>query len=249
MNINDYNSKNTGRQVLVLREDDIKVLNHFAGIAKNGDLKGLIVCSKYAGFTDTYRLLTVKDTHEELSGSNTATPLMYDVLDVLKKAKSLAVLEDGKIAVQVEMEVTEYEPMKDVKDVKVPNISKVVEDLEYENHCEAHPLINFTENTVWKMLKTVGGMEDFKRFFNFENGKVTVEAYPNDESKLFLEIMELDNTTASLKTSLNFKYVDLWFKWTKNGKFDLAIGKNSNCAVKFSKNNIGYIVMPLTMIR
>jgi len=249
MNINDYNSKNTGRQVLVLREDDIKVLNHFAGIAKNGDLKGLIVCSKYAGFTDTYRLLTVKDTHEELSGSNTATPLMYDVLDVLKKAKSLAVLEDGKIAVQVEMEVTEYEPMKDVKDVKVPNISKVVEDLEYENHCEAHPLINFTENTVWKMLKTVGGMEDFKRFFNFENGKVTVEAYPNDESKLFLEIMELDNTKASLKTSLNFKYVDLWFKWTKNGKFDLAIGKNSNCAVKFSKNNIGYIVMPLTMIR
>ena len=249
MNINDYNSKNTGRQVLVLREDDIKVLNHFAGIAKNGVLKGLIVCSKYAGFTDTYRLLTVKDTHEELSGSNTATPLMYDVLDVLKKAKSLAVLEDGKIAVQVEMEVTEYEPMKDVKDVKVPNISKVVEDLEYENHCEAHPLINFTENTVWKMLKTVGGMEDFKRFFNFENGKVTVEAYPNDESKLFLEIMELDNTKASLKTSLNFKYVDLWFKWTKNGKFDLAIGKNSNCAVKFSKNNIGYIVMPLTMIR
>ena len=249
MNINDYNSKNTGRQVLVLREDDIKVLNHFAGIAKNGDLKGLIVCSKYAGFTDTYRLLTVKETHEELSGSNTATPLMYDVLDVLKKAKSLAVLEDGKIAVQVEMEVTEYEPMKDVKDVKVPNISKVVEDLEYENHCEAHPLINFTENTVWKMLKTVGGMEDFKRFFNFENGKVTVEAYPNDESKLFLEIMELDNTKASLKTSLNFKYVDLWFKWTKNGKFDLAIGKNSNCAVKFSENNIGYIVMPLTMIR
>ena len=25
--------------------------------------------------------------------------------------------------------------------------------------------------------------------------------------------------------------------------------KNSNCAVKFSKDNIDYIVMPLTMIR
>ena len=247
MNMIEYNSKNEGKQVLVLRKDDIKILNHFASIAKSGELKGLIVAEKYAGFTDTYRLASIKDTHEDLPGTNTA--YMYDVLDVLKKAKSLAVLKDGKIAVQVEMEVTEYEPMKDVKDVKVPNISKVVEDLEYENHCEAHPLINFTENTVWKMLKTVGGMEDFKRFFNFENGKVTVEAYPNDESKLFLEIMELDNTKASLKTSLNFKYVDLWFKWTKNGKFDLAIGKNSNCAVKFSKNNIGYIVMPLTMIR
>ena len=235
-----------GKYVLVLREDDIKVLNHFAGIAKNGDLKGLIVCSKYAGFTDTYRLLTVKDTHEELSGSNTATPLMYDVLDVLKKAKSLAVLEDGKIAVQVEMEVTEYEPMKDVK---VPNISKVVEDLEYENHCEAHPLINFTENTVWKMLKTPAGQEHYKKYFNFENGKVTVEAYPNEDSKLVLEILELVNDRTSLVTDLNCKYLDLWFKWTKNSKFDLAIGKNSNCAVKFSKDNVDYIVMPLMMIR
>lgn len=244
MNIIEYNSKNEGKQVLVLRKDDIKILNHFASIAKSGELKGLIVAGKYVGFTDTYRLASIKDSHEELPGSDTI--LIYDILDDLKKATSIAVLKDGKIAVQVEMEVIEYEPMKDIK---VPDISKVVEDLEYENHCEAHPLINFTENTVWKMLKTVGGMEDFKRFFNFENGKVTVEAYPNDESKLFLEIMELDNTKASLKTSLNFKYVDLWFKWTKNGKFDLAIGKNSNCAVKFSKNNIGYIVMPLTMIR
>jgi hypothetical protein len=169
MDITEYKSKNEGKYVLVLREDDIKVLNHFAGIAKNGDLKGLIVCSKYAGFTDTYRLLTVKDTHEELSGSNTATPLMYDVLDVLKKAKSLAVLEDGK---------------------------------------------------------------------------VTVEAYPNDESKLFLEIMELDNTKASLKTSLNFKYVDLWFKWIKANKFNIALGKNNRSAIKFSNENTDYIVMP-----
>ena len=209
MNINDYNSKNTGKQVLVLGEDDIKVLNHFASIAKSGELKGLIVAGKYVGFTDTYRLASIKDTHEDLPGTNTGNALMYDVLDVLKKAKSLAVLKDGKLAIQVGVEVTEYEPMKDVK---VPNISKVVEDLEYESHSEAYPLINFTENVVWKMLKSVGGKEYFTRFFNFENGKVSVEAYPNDESKLFLEIMEMDNIKASLKTALDFKYVDLWFK-------------------------------------
>ena len=145
MNIIEYNSKNEGKQVLVLRKDDIKTLNHFASIAKSGELKGLIVAGKYVGFTDTYRLATLKDTHEDLPGTNTATPLMYDVLDVLKKAKSLAVLKDGKIAVQVEMEVTEYEPLKDIK---VPNISKIVEDLEYKSHFKAYPAINFSENTV-----------------------------------------------------------------------------------------------------
>lgn len=242
MNINEYKSKNRGKQVLVLRKDDIKTLNHFASIAKSGELKGLIVAGKYAGFTDTYRLATVKDSHEELPGSDTIR--IYDILDDLKKANSIAVLKDGKIAVQVEMEVTEYEPMKDIK---VPDISKVVEDLEYESYSETYPAINFTENTVWKMLKSVGGKEYFTRFFNFENGKVSVEAYPNDESKLFLEIMELDNTKASLKTALDFKYVDLWFKWIKDNKFNIALGKNNRSAVKFSKDNTDYIIMPLAL--
>ena len=242
MNINDYNSRNMGKQVLVLGKDDIKTLNHFASIAKSGELKGLIVAGKYAGFTDTYRLASIKDTHEELSG--TYAPLIFPILEELKKATSIAVLKDGKIAVQVEMEVTEYEPLKDIK---VPNISKVVEDLEYESHSEAYPLINFTENTVWKMLKSVGGKEYFTRFFNFENGKVSVEAYPNDESKLFLEIMELDNTKASLKTALNFKYVDLWFKWIKDNKFNIALGKNNRSAVKFSKDNTDYMIMPMAI--
>lgn len=244
MNITEYNSKNRGKQVLVLRKDDIKILNHFASIAKSGELKGLIVAGKYVGFTDTYRLATVKDSHEELPGSDTIS--IYDILDDLKKATSIAVLKDGKIAVQIEMEVTEYEPMKDIK---VPDISKVVEDLEYESCSEAYPAINFTENIVWKMLKTPAGQERYKKYFKFENGRVTVEAYPNENSKLVLEILELVNDRTSLVTDLDCKYLDLWFKWTKNGKFDLAIGKNSNCAVKFSKNNIGYIVMPLTMIR
>ena len=244
MNITEYNSKNGGKQVLVLRKDDIKILNHFASIAKSGELKGLIVAGKYVGFTDTYRLATVKDSHEELPGSDTIR--IYDILDDLKKATSIAVLKDGKIAVQIEMEVTEYEPMKDIK---VPNISKVVEDLKYESYSEAYPAINFSENIVWKMLKTPAGQERYKKYFNFENGKVTVEAYPNEDSKLVLEILELDNTKASLKTALNFKYVDLWFKWIKDNKFNIALGKNNRSAVKFSKDNVDYIVMPLTMIR
>lgn len=244
MNINDYNSKNTGKQVLVLGEDDIKVLNHFASIAKSGELKGLIVCGRYAGFTDTYRLLTVKDENEALPGTNVDTPLMYDVLDVLKKAKSLAVLKDGKLAIQVGIEVTEYEPMKDIR---VPNIATVREGLDYETYTEAFSSVNFAENVVWKMLKTVSGAEYFTRFFSFENGKVMVEAYPNDESKLFLEIMELDNKSASLKTSLDFKYLDLWFKWIKGSKFNIALGKNNRSAVKFSKDNTDYIVMPLAL--
>lgn len=244
MNITEYNSKNMGKQVLVLKKDEIKTLNHFTSIAKSGELKGLIVAGKYAGFTDTYRLATVKDSHEELSG--TYAPLIYPILEELKKANSIAVLKNGKIAVQVEMEVTEYEPLKDIK---VPNISKVVEDLKYESYSEAYPAINFSENTVWKMLKTPAGQERYKKYFNFENGKVTIEAYPNEDSKLVLEILELVNDKTSLVTDLDCKYLDLWFKWTKNSKFDLATGKNSNCAVKFSKNNIDYIVMPLTMIR
>ena len=242
MNIIEYNSKNEGKQVLVLRKDDIKILNHFASIAKSGELKGLIVAGKYVGFTDTYRLASIKDSHEELPGSDTIR--IYDILDDLKKATSIAVLKDGKIAVQVEMEVTEYEPMKDIK---VPDISKVIEDLEYESHSEAYPLINFTENVVWKMLKSVGGKEYFTRFFNFENGKVSVEAYPNDESKLFLEIMEMDNIKASLKTALDFKYVDLWFKWIKGCKFNIALGKNNRSAIKFSKDNTDYIIMPMAI--
>ena len=244
MNITEYNSKNKGKQVLVLKKDEIKTLNHFTSIAKSGELKGLIVAGKYAGFTDTYRLVTVKDSHEELPGSDTIH--IYDILDDLKKATSIAVLEDGKIAVQVEMEVTEYEPMKDVK---VPNITTIREGLDYKSYSETYPAINFSENTVWKMLKTPAGQERYKKYFKFENGKVIVEAYPNEDSKLVLEILELVNDRTSLVTDLDCKYLDLWFKWTKNRKFDLAIGKNSNCAVKFSKNNIDYIVMPLTMIR
>ena len=242
MNITEYNSKNEGKQVLVSRKDDIKTLNHFASIAKSGELKGLIVAGKYVGFTDTYRLASIKDTHEDLPG--TYAPLIFPILEELKKANSIAVLKDGKIAVQVEMEATEYEPLKDIK---VPNISKIVEDLEYESYSEAYPAINFSENTVWKMLKTPAGQERYKKYFKFENGKVTVEAYPNEDSKLVLEILELVNDRTSLVTDLDCKYLDLWFKWIKDCKFNIALGKNNRSAIKFSMGNTDYIVMPLAL--
>ena len=202
MNITEYNSKNMGKQVLVLKKDDIKILNHFASIAKSGELKGLIVAGKYAGFTDTYRLATVKDSHEELPGSDTIR--IYDILDDLKKANSIAVLKDGKIAVQVEMEVTEYEPMKVIR---VPTIATVREGLDYETYTEAFPSINFAENVVWKMLKTPAGQEHYKKYFKFENGKVIVEAYPNENSKLVLEILELEKNRINLVTNLDCKYL------------------------------------------
>ena len=68
MNINEYNSQNMGKQVLVLQENEIKSLMHFSTIAKNESINGLIVSGSYVGFTDTYRLAVVRDTREELLG-------------------------------------------------------------------------------------------------------------------------------------------------------------------------------------
>jgi len=172
----------------------------------------------------------------------------YEIIDGKKKGVYTFITQSGKI------ESASYLNFSSKKEIdfqrkfgsnyKVPNIVKIIEDLEYESYTKAVPTINFTEDAVWKMLKTINGMENFKRYFNFENGKVSVEAYPNDESKLFLEILDLSNMKTNLKTSLNFKYVDLWFKWIKGDKFNMAIGKNNRSAIKFSKENTDYIVMP-----
>ena len=241
MNITEYNSKNMGKQVLVLGEDDIKVLNHFASIAKSGELKGLIVAGKYVGFTDTYRLATVKDTLEDLPGSDTV--YIYNVLDVLKKAKSLAVLKDGKLAIQVEMEVTEYEP---IPNVKVPDIKIFINNYEYESYSSGKVVEKITDDIVWKMLKLVDS-SDIKRYFSFEEGKLVVEAYPNGNSVLLLDVLELDNKKAKLKTTLNFKYMDLWLKYVKDEKFDIALAKNNRNACQFRKDNLFYIVMPVAL--
>lgn len=84
MNIKEYNSQNAGKQILILEENEIKSLMHFSTIAKNESINGLIVSGSYVGFTDTYRLAVVRDTREELPGSDTKI-YSVSVLEELKK--------------------------------------------------------------------------------------------------------------------------------------------------------------------
>ena len=242
MNINEYNSQNTGKQVLVLAEKDIKNLMHFSTIAKNESIKGLIVSGKYVGFTDTYRLSVIRDTREELPGAETKI-YSVSVLEELKKAKSMAVLKEGKLAIQVENEVSEYDP---IPDGKVPDIKTFINGYEYESYSKAKAVNRITDDIVWKMLKVVDS-SDIKRYFCFEEGKLIVEAYPNGNSALLLDVFELDNKKAKLKTTLNFKYMDLWLKYVKNESFEIALAKNNRNACQFRKDNLMYIVMPLAL--
>lgn len=242
MDIKEYNSKNTGKQVLVLAEKDIKNLMHFSTIAKNESINGLIVSGSYAGFTDTYRLAVVRDTREELPGTDTKI-YSVSVLEELKKAKSMAVLKDGKLAIQVKDEVTEYDP---IPNAKVPDIKTFINNYEYESYSSGKAVEKITDGIVWKMLKLVNS-SDIKRYFSFEDGKLIVEAYPNGNSVLLLDVLELDNKGAKLKTTLNFKYMDLWLKYVKDEKFDIALAKNNRNACQFSKDNLFYIVMPVVL--
>lgn len=243
MDIKEYNSKNMGKQVLVLKEKDIKNLMHFSTIAKNESIKGLIVSGKYAGFTDTYRLSVIRDTREELPGADNTKIYSISVLEELKKAKSMAVLKDRKLAIQVDDDVTEYDP---IPDAKVPDIKTFINRYEYESYSKAKAVNRITDDIVWKMLKVVDS-SDIKRYFCFEEGKLIVEAYPNGNSALLLDVLELDNKKAKLKTTLNFKYMDLWLKYVKDESFDIALAKNNRNACQFRKDNLMYIVMPLAL--
>ena len=242
MNINEYNSQNMGKQVLVLQEKEIKSLMHFSSIAKDAKvLKGLIVAGKYAGFTDSYRLAAIKDTREELPGADIA---MYPMtaLEELKKAYSMAVLNNGKLAIQVENEVTEYEPIHGDN----PNIKALIEMYEYEAYSGAKVIGKIIDDVVWKMLKLIDSTDN-KRYFSFEDEKLIVEAYPNGNSALLLDVLELDNKKAKLKTTLSIKYTDLWLKYIKDEKFEIALAKNNKNAIQFSKDNLFYMVMPVSL--
>lgn len=243
MNIKEYNAENMGKQVLVLKEKDIKNLMHFSTIAKNESIKGLIVSGKYVGFTDTYRLAVVKDSNEELPGADNTKIYSISVLEELKKAKSMAVLIDGKLAIQVEDEVMEYEL---ISNVKVPDIKTFINGYEYESYSEAKAVEKITDDLVWKMLKLVD-TSDIKRYFCFEEGKLIVEAYPNGNSALSLEVLNLNNKKAKLKTTLNVKYTDLWLKYVKNESFEITLAKSNRNAIQFSKDSVSYIVMPLAL--
>lgn len=243
MNIREYNAQNMGKQVLVLQEKEIKSLMHFSSIAKNQELNGLIISGKYVGVTDTYRMAVIKDTREELQGSNKVMMYSADALEELKKAHSMAVLNNGKLAIQVGSEVTEYEP---VNRERVPDIKVFIEGYEYGSHTKARSLNKITDDLVWKMLKLIDSSDE-KRYFSFEDGKLIVEAYPNGNSVLLLDVLELDNKGSKLKTTLNFKYMDLWLKYVKDEKFDIALAKNNRNACQFRKDNLFYIVMPVAL--
>ncbi|WP_338958549.1 hypothetical protein [Fusobacterium nucleatum] len=243
MNIREYNAQNMGKQVLVLQEKEIKSLMHFSSIAKNQELNGLIISGKYVGVTDTYRMAVIKDTREELQGSDKVMMYSADALEELKKAHSMAVLNNGKLAIQVGSEVTEYEP---VNRERVPDIKVFIEGYEYGSHTKARSLNKITDDLVWKMLKLIDSSDE-KRYFSFEDGKLIVEAYPNGNSVLLLDVLELDNKGSKLKTTLNFKYMDLWLKYAKDEKFDIALAKNNRNACQFRKDNLFYIVMPVAL--
>ena len=243
MNIKEYNSQNAGKQILVLEENEIKSLMHFSSIAKNQELNGLIISGKYVGVTDTYRMAVIKDTREELQGSDKVMMYSADALEELKKAHSMAVLNNGKLAIQVGSEVTEYEP---VNRERVPDIKVFIEGYEYGSHTKARSLNKITDDLVWKMLKLIDSSDE-KRYFFFEDGKLIVEAYPNGNSVLLLDVLELDNKGSKLKTTLNVKYTDLWLKYIKDGSFEIALAKNNKNAIQVSKDNLFYVVMPVSL--
>lgn len=242
MNIKEYNSQNAGKQILVLEENEIKSLMHFSTIAKNESINGLIVSGSYVGFTDTYRLAVVRDTREELPGTDTKI-YSVSVLEELKKAKSMAVLKNGKLAIQVKDEVMEYDF---IPNAKVPDIKLFINNYEYESYSSGKVVEKITDDIVWKMLK-LADSSDIKRYFSFEEGKLVVEAYPNGNSVLLLDVLELDNKVAKLKTTLNIKYIDLWLKYIKDDSFEIALAKNNKNAIQFSKDNLAYIVMPVSL--
>ena len=242
MNIKEYNSQNAGKQILVLEENEIKSLMHFSTIAKNESINGLIVSGSYVGFTDTYRLAVVRDTREELPGTDTKI-YSVSVLEELKKAKSMAVLKNGKLAIQVKDEVMEYDF---IPNAKVPDIKLFINNYEYESYSSGKVVEKITDDIVWKMLK-LADSSDIKRYFSFEEGKLVVEAYPNGNSVLLLDVLELDNKVAKLKTTLNIKYIDLWLKYIKDDSFEIALAKNNKNAIQFSKDNLFYIVMPVAL--
>lgn len=111
---------------------------------------------------------------------------------------------------------------------------------------QARVVNKITDDIVWKMLKLIDSSDE-KRYFSFEDGKLIVEAYPNGNSVLLLDVLELDNKVAKLKTTLNIKYIDLWLKYIKDDSFEIALAKNNKNAIQFSKDNLAYIVMPVSL--
>ena len=242
MNIREYLSLNRNKIVLAFDKEDIKDLLKFKEMAKNETMKGIIVSGKYIGFTDTYRLFAVEDTDEKRKGIDTANLYSITLLNEFFKAETIAILNNGKLAIQIGTEITEYEALNK----KALNIKKVIENYEYTTSLKANFINKGATDIVWKMLKLT--KFDTRKYFIFKDNKVRVEAYPNEDSKLILDnLFEYNKDKLDVKFNLNVKYIDLWLKYIKNSFFNISLS-TSNSAIKFSNCNIIYIVMPMRLL-
>lgn len=87
-----------------------------------------------------------------------------------------------------------------------------------------------------------------RKYFIFKDNKVSVEAYPNEDSKLILDnLLEYNKDELDIVFNLNFKYIDLWLKYIKNEFFNISLS-TSISAIKFSNCNVVYVVMPMTVL-
>ena len=242
MNIREYLSLNRNKIVLAFEKEDIKDLLKFKEIVKNETMKGIIVSGKYIGFTDTYRLFAVEDTDKERKGIDTANLYSITLLNEFFKAETIAILNNGKLAIQIGTEITEYEALNK----KALNIKKVIESYEYTTFLKVNFINKGEIDIVWKMLKLT--KFDTRKYFIFKDNKVRVEAYPNEGSKLILDnLFEYNKDKLDVKFNLNVKYIDLWLKYIKNEFFNISLS-TSNSAIKFSNCNITYIVMPMRLL-
>lgn len=242
MNIKEYLSLNRNKIVSAFDKEDIKDLLNFKEIAKNINVKGIIVSGKYIGFTDTYRLFAVEDTDKERKGIDTANLYSITLLNEFFKAETIAVLNNGKLAIQIGAEITEYEALNK----KALNIKKVIESNEYTIFLKASVVNKTTTDVVWKMLKLT--KFDTRKYFIFKDNKVSVEAYPNEDSKLILDnLLEYNKNELDIIFNLNVKYIDLWLKYIKNEFFNISLGTSNN-AIKFSNCNVVYVVMPMIVL-
>lgn len=242
MNIREYISLNGNKIVLAFDKEDIKDLLNFKEIAKNINMEGIIVSGKYIGFADTYRLFAVEDTDKERKGVD--DPKLYSItlLNELFKAETIAILNNGKLAIQIGTEITEYEALNK----KALNIKKVIESNEYTTFLKASVVNKTITDVVWKMLKLT--KFDTRKYFIFKDNKVIVEAYPNENSKLILDnLLEYNKNELDIIFNLNVKYIDLWLKYIKNEFFNISLSTSSS-AIKFSNTNITYVVMPMIVL-
>ena len=242
MNIREYLSLNKNKIVLAFDKEDIEDLLKFKEMAKNETMKGIIVSGKYIEFTDTFRIFAVEDTDKERKGVDDSKLYSITLLNELFKAETIAILNNGKLAIQIGTEITEYEALNK----KTLNIKKVIESYKYTTSLKANFINKVTTDIVWKMLKLT--KFDTRKYFIFKDNKVRVEAYPNEDSTLILDdLFEYNKDNLDIKFNLNVKYIDLWLKYIKNEFFNISLSA-SNSAIKFSNTNITYIIMPMRLL-